>query len=155
MKRSNEDGDPEKVTKYSCEEDSSIHYEFLCEYLDRFDFMVYQVTCSNDPLPWTILISNHRDNGHLRFFAQLWKAQFPRDLSDLKFCYKAWTELGLKGDYTTELVKEYASSRADAWFRREWKKVLEERYSGIEISTDGDGTLVATKLPPSDLMTDK
>lgn len=140
MKRSLPDADDaEKVTKYNCEE-SELEYDFKCFFKKEFDLMVYQVTCSDDPDPWTVIVSGFSDNGHLRFFAQLWRAGFPRNISDWKFCYKAWKELKLKGECNFKLIEDYSKDLNDLWFRKDFQTVFRERYGDVGVEVDGSKT---------------
>lgn len=134
MKRSLPVDNSEKVVKYRCD-DEDLGYDFKCFKKEDFDLMVYMVTCTDDPKPWTVIVSNFSNNGHLRFFAQLWRAGFPRCMNDVKFLWKAWKELGMQGDCNLDLVAEYSKQLADTCFREDWIKVFESRYNpqGVEI----------------------
>jgi hypothetical protein len=86
-------------------ETESIGYHVEYKHDELHDCAFYQLTKPFTDLPYTVVVNNHSERGHIPFFASLFSVtSWGICGHDMDFLSKVWHEFGLPGEFNAEKV---------------------------------------------------
>lgn len=96
------------------------YYSFEYKHIGDLDLMLYSVHKPFEDEPFTVVVDEFSKNGHKQFFTDIFSApNWGKDILNLNFLIKVWSELQLDGELTGDKLNDLLAVRTEEFLPKD------------------------------------